>query len=156
MTGVQTCALPIFFGSNTVFKSNIHYWDSNGVDHNANAVTRGYTFESKAEAAKYHTYGFEWYYDTEAKCSKITLYVDGQKQGTLSASDINVDKDFSSPMYFILQNHPITEAYYYTNGSWISKDASVAGESDFPMDMCIDYIRLYQSKSNTGNVLTTK
>lgn len=145
------------FGSTTGFNHNIHYWDSNGNDNNANHVTnRSHAFESNAEAAKYHTYGFEWYYDTQATSSKITLYVDGQKQGTLSASDINVDKDFSSPMYFILQNHPITQAYYNTNGSWISKDASVAGESDFPMDMCIDYIRLYQSKSNTGNVLTTK
>ena len=145
------------FGSTTGFNHNIHYWDSNGNDNNANHVTnRSHAFESNAEAAKYHTYGFEWYYDTQATSSKITLYVDGQKQGTLSASDINTDKDFSSPIYLILQNHPITEAYYNTNGSWISKDAHVAGESDFPMDMCIDYIRLYQSKSNTGNVLITK
>ena len=145
------------FGSTTGFNHNIHYWDSNGNDNNANHVTnRSHAFESNAEAAKYHTYGFEWYYDTQATSSKITLYVDGQKQGTLSASDIDTDKDFSSPIYLILQNHPITGAYYNTNNSWISKDASVAVESDFPMDMCIDYIRLYQSKSNTGNVLTKK
>ena len=141
------------FGATNNFKHNVHYWDANGNTYNANnKEDRVYTFNSVEEAAKYHVYGFEWYYDTETQTSKITLYVDGVKQGTLSAADINhrwyqdVPEDFNRPMYLILQNQIISEAYAETNSDWLAGRGATS--ADFPMDMSIDYIRIYQSVSN--------
>lgn len=149
------------FGNTSLFKHNVHYWDAEGNTYNANnTANREYAFESVAAAAQYHTYGFEWYYDEADACSYITLYVDGVKQGTLSANDINhrwyqdVPEDFDRPMYLILSNQIITQAYAEANSSWLAGRGATA--EDFPMDMCVDYIRLYQSESNTGNVLVTK
>ncbi len=149
------------FGSTTGMKSNVHCWYDNK-DYSANHVDgRNYTFDSINDATKYHIYGFEWYYDESENISKITLYVDGVKQFTLTKKDINGTlnipglgiPDFDRPMYMILQNQAITEEYASANSSWLAGRA--ATEKDFPMDMCIDYIRIYQSASNKGNVLTT-
>ena len=57
-------------------------------------------------------------------------------------------------MYLILSNQIITEAYAEANSDWLAGRGATA--EDFPMDMSVDYIRLYQSASNTGNVLVTK
>ena len=85
-------------------------------------------------------------------CGYDTLYVDGVKHGTLSAADINhrwyqdVPEDFNRPMYLILQNQIISEAYAEANSSWLAGRGATS--SDFPMDMSVDYIRIYQSVSN--------
>lgn len=156
-SGVFEYDLAETFGSQSVFSHNVHYWDAAGADHTANPVPgRAFHFNSKEEAAQYHTYGFEWIKDQNTSRSTITLYVDGQRHGVLASSDMNVDMDFNAPMYLLFSNHIITQAYYDENNDWIDSSAHVAGESDFPMDMCIDYIRIYQSPSNTGNILVTK
>ena len=49
-------------------------------------------------------------------------------------------------MYLIIQNQIISQAYAETNSSWLSGRGATA--DDFPMDMSIDYIRIYQSASN--------
>ena len=136
------------FGSTSSVSTNIHCWVS-GEDYSANATEGRSATVLNTDA--FHKYGFEWY--KENGVSKIAFYVDGNLVKTMSKTDTGYDADFDQAMYLILENTPITEKYYENISEW-ALSATAATHSDYPMDVCIDYVRLYQSTSNTGNTLT--
>ena len=136
------------FGSAGSISTNIHCWKDDH-DYNANAVTGRSALIADPDA--FHKYGVEWY--KEGGVSKIAFYVDGVLIKTMSKSDIGYNADFDQAMYLILENVPITADYYDDISDWAAS-ASAATHSDYPMDVIIDYVRLYQSSSNTGNTLT--
>ena len=136
------------FGSTNSISTNIHCWVGD-TDYSANAVTgRSATI---VDTDAFHKYGVEWY--KENGVSKIAFYVDGNLIKTLSKANIGCNLDFNQEMYLMLENVPITEEYYENISDWAAS-ATAATHSDYPMDVCIDYVRLYQSASNSGNTLT--
>ena len=136
-------------GSSTTTTCNLHYWKD---DHDYSADLVSGRDKNITDTGIYHKYGFEWY--KEGGVSYIAFYVDGVHVKTLSKNDIGYNADFNEEMYLILENLPITNAVYDNIHSWAGA-AEEATHADYPMDMCIDYVRLYQSSNNSGNTLNT-
>ncbi|MBO4432801.1 MAG: family 16 glycosylhydrolase, partial [Clostridia bacterium] len=136
-------------GSSTSATCNLHYWKD---DHDYSADLVSGRDKTITDTSAYHKYGFEWY--KEGGVSYIAFYVDGEHVKTLSKNNIGYDADFNEEMYLILENLPITSAVYDNIHSWAGA-ALEATHSDYPMDMCIDYVRLYQTTNNSGNTFNT-
>ena len=135
-------------GSSTTATCNLHYWKDDH-DYSADGVSgRDATI---TDTSAFHKYGFEWY--KEGGVSYIAFYVDGVHIKTLSKNNIGYNADFNEEMYLILENLPITAAVYNNIHSWAGA-ALEATHDDYPMDMLVDYVRLYQTTNNSGNTLT--
>ncbi|MBO7519618.1 MAG: family 16 glycosylhydrolase, partial [Clostridia bacterium] len=135
-------------GSSTTTTCNLHYWKDDH-DYSADAVQGRDATITDTDA--FHKYGFEWY--KSGGVSYIAFYVDGVHIKTLSKNSINYNADFNEEMYLILENLPITAAVYDNIHDWAGA-AVQATHADYPMDMMVDYVRLYQTTNNSGNTLT--
>ncbi|MBO4432619.1 MAG: family 16 glycosylhydrolase [Clostridia bacterium] len=134
-------------GSSTTATCNLHYWKDDH-DYSADSVLgRDATI---TDTSAFHKYGFEWY--KEGGVSYIAFYVDGVHVKTLSKNNIGYNADFNQEMYLILENLPITAAVYNNIHDWAGA-AQQATHADYPMDMLVDYVRLYQTTNNSGNTL---
>lgn len=154
-TGLQEIDLMETFGSADTVSTCLHYWNGN-THYNTNALTgRSLSFDtSNLDTTQFHNYGMEWY--KENGVSYIAFYIDGIHIKTMNASSLNGNTpDFSNPVYFLLSNSAASQSYYDEVKDWAT-DTTVAGADDFPMNIEVDYIRLYQSTSNNGNILVTK
>ena len=136
-------------GSSTTATCNLHYWKDDH-DYSADGVLGRDATITDTDA--FHKYGFEWY--EQDGVSYIAFYVDGVHIRTLSKNNIGYNADFNEEMYLILENLPITAAVYNNIHDWAGA-ALQATHSDYPMDMLVDYVRLYQTDNNTGNTLST-
>ncbi|MBO4733270.1 MAG: family 16 glycosylhydrolase, partial [Clostridia bacterium] len=148
-TGVHEIDLLETLGSTTSIYTNIHYWNGS-VHYSCNAVG-GRSFNvSSLDVNEFHNYGMEWY--RENGVSYISFYVDGNYIITIDSSMLNgATPDLCNPLYFLLDNGAVSASIHksFTN-------TTIATAADFPQNIEVDYVRLYQSRSNEGSVLVVK
>ena len=138
--GVQEIDLMETLGSTKNVAVNVHYW--NGDDHFQcdfnTSINRKFDV-SALGTDEFHTYGMEWYKNNGV--SYIDFYVDGNFICTLDASALNgTTPDLCNPVYFLIDS----EVY------------AGVDSSNFPQNIEIDYVRLYQSRANEGTFIVTK
>ena len=105
---------------------------------------------SSLDVNEFHNYGMEWY--RENGVSYISFYVDGNYIITIDSSMLNgATPDLCNPLYFLLDNGAVSASIHksFTN-------TTIATAADFPQNIEVDYVRLYQSRSNEGTVLVVK
>lgn len=126
----------------------LHKWYKNEGTHFAGGYYKGspprYTFNSKTEAEKWHTYSLLWTPDD------LNFMIDGEIYATFDITDAGDFGGYDDGMgcfrdfeYIILNN------YLFTADSSIADREKNATKSDkFPITFSIDYIRLYQLPGN--------
>ncbi len=137
-------------------QANVHYWwgdEGHAEIGDSNAETRRRTFtDANSLLNEYHVYGMEWC-NISGKDYMI-CYVDGIQFASIEIKDHN-NKPTDNPVYLIMGQHPLTDEILEKESSWLG-DRTTATEEDWPIDLSIDYVRLYQSKSLEGTQLFTK
>lgn len=108
--------------------ANYHYTNNSG----ANASYYKEHWQGADLTAGYHTYGLEW------TASTMRFYLDGSVIHTIN--DANAIAD-ASAMYLIL-NHAV--------GGW----AGTPTASNYPSDMLVDYVKVWQLPSSTSATTT--
>ena len=92
----------------------------------------------------------------------MAMYVDGEEYNRFSITDdANFDNygdmaPFRQPMWILIGGRSITP-YSVEKNSWLTNGGlSGAGlDSDFPFNMSIDWIRVYQNPNQAGNTFST-
>lgn len=118
---------------------------------------QSYTFsDSRNLKNEYHVYGFEWT-DTY-----MAMSVDGEEYNRFSITDdANFDgygdmSPFRQPMWLLISGVAITP-YMLEQNIWLANAGlSVSRlEADYPFEMSVDWIRVYQNPNQAGNTFST-
>ena len=156
------------FGENRQISTTLHKWfDSKNIVWNETMHNKGYDVISNSKKVdilsaslenkyQYHTIGFLWTPD------EITMSFDGREYYTLDmnstfaegfieslADTTNMD-GFKRPVHMILDN------WLYVDSNEPYDGYKVNPVDDMPVDMCVDYIRLYQKSDIAGTYLDNR
>ena len=128
------------FSSVHTLSPNLHKWYADGTHTQYPGEKKeSYRFENYYNLnEEYHLYGFEW------TPEKMTMSIDGVDYMTF---DLSYDFDeggsmggFHDCMYFMMSNHLFTE-----HGAYIPDPEAIANDyTKFPIEYCVDWVRLYQ------------
>jgi uncharacterized protein (TIGR03437 family) len=124
---------------NVGFTPSIAYGSLHGP--NGYNVTEQYQLPSGQLSDDFHVFAIEW------SPQQITFYVDGNLYETDLASDAGSGWVFNvaNNPFFIILNVAV-------GGSWPGSPDST---TQFPQDMLVDYVRVYQAANTTGPVINT-
>ncbi len=103
------------------------HWDNYGADHKF--TSSGKLFSTQTSDG-FHTYGMEW------SEGKMKFYVDGEE--TWSHSDARV----SSVESYLILSHQL--------GGWGGSGNTPVLDGALPVDMVIDYVKVYESSATAG------
>jgi len=101
--------------------------------------TAQYQLASRALADDFHTYAVEW------SANQITFYVDGNLYETQTNSGSGWAFNVANNPFFIILNAAV-------GGDWPGPPNST---TQFPQDMLVDYVRVYQAEDTAGPVINT-
>lgn len=154
------------FGSKDTIVPALHKWynkesqEKKGYPRHTqigSSAKQEYTFnDSRNLKNEYHVYGFEWT-DTY-----MAMSVDGEEYNRFSITDdANYDgygdmSPFRQPLWLLIGGGAITPYVFEENGWLANGGLSAAGlDADFPYEMSVDWIRVYQNPNQAGNTFST-
>lgn len=105
--------------------NTLHWYDNNKGKHESNS--KNSILENRDD---FHIYGLKWTKD------EITMYLDGNETFSINLNKINTNA-FTKPFYLLLN--------VAVGGEWPGFNID---ESVFPLEMVIDYIKIYQEVKN--------
>ena len=143
------------FGSYDKFAPNLHKWytkkaQSEGlIDHTQDGERVSYTFYDNPNLAnEFHVYGFEW------TPTYMTWWVDGKEAYKYEFTQTDGYTDMSNLvnsgdcMWYIIGNGRVSPLSPITMAN-----GNVPNDKDYPSQLQVDWIRLYQDPGVSGNLL---
>jgi len=113
---------------------NLNYGSVHAPGYNATAQ---YALANNQDySSDFHTFAIEW------SATAITFYVDGTSYETITPTDAGAAWVFNTPFFVVLN--------VAVGGDWPGPPDAT---TQFPQDMLVDYVRVYQATSAAGPVI---
>lgn len=110
-----------------------------------------YTFEESENLKnEYHVYGWEW------TPEYMAMYVDGEEYNRFGITDADSFDEYGGmsgfrvPMHLLIGSGAITPE---SSADWLKELAGDIKDEDFPYEMKVDYIRVYQNPNEAQSKL---
>ncbi len=156
------------FGENREISTTMHKWfNSNNIIWNQSMCNKGYDqivnqgktnvlSASPENKYEYHTVAFKWTPD------EMTMYFDGVEyynldmNGSFAEGIIESFADSTSMSGFNTPVHMILDNWIYLDSNEPYDGYAIEAAKDLPIELCVDYIRLYQNTDINGTYLNNK
>ena len=131
---------------------NVHRWYADGrhTDYNGLYGAKPYTFFNTYNLSnEFHKYGFLW------TPTEMSMYVDDEKYWTLDTTK-SFDKDGDTSCYNLPMYLMISCGAFTPGSTWEAYPGDEVDVKSLPLSVNVDWVRLYQDPSVSGNILNTK